>query len=235
MWVGGGRDTGRGGGGGWEKGMKWKTYIMALATIYCNRLRRYFYLLYTKELVFYITCRKSPQKIPICEDFTNWAKVIFLLLFFSKTVIEFILIQRFRFLKCILRTGFIGFNWVGEKVLRGDSTLSPISDKINSAPFPRLSPDNLKIGKWRVLAFSSFPWFRGMRVLLLYFFLFKIAILDKINEKFRCPSPQIKDGRKMARFRSSRTFMFDIGAIGGFCCSIFLILFKFVDIARTRD
>lgn len=116
MWVGGGRDTGRGGGGG--------------------RLRRYFYLLYTKELVFYITCRKSPQKIPICEDFTNWAKVIFLLLFFSKSVIEFILIQRFRFLKCILRTGFIGFNWVGEKVLRGDSTLSPISDKINSAPFP---------------------------------------------------------------------------------------------------
>lgn len=49
------------------------------------------------------------------------------------------------------------------------------------------------------------------------------------------PPPKIKDGRKMARFRSSRTFMFDIGAIGGFCCSIFLILFKFVDIARTRD
>lgn len=90
--------------------MKWKTYIMALATIYCNRLRRDFYLLYTKELVFYITCRKSPPKIPICEDFTNWAKEIFLLLFFSKSVIEFILIQRFRFLKCILRTGFIGFN-----------------------------------------------------------------------------------------------------------------------------
>lgn len=89
--------------------MKWKTYIMALATIYYNRLmRRYFYLLYTKELVFYITCRKSPPKIPICEDFTKWAKV--LLLFFSKSVIEFILIQRFRFLKCILRTGFIGYN-----------------------------------------------------------------------------------------------------------------------------
>ena len=90
--------------------MKWKTYIMALATIYCNRLRTYFYLLYTKELVLYITCRKSPPKIPICEDFNNWAKIIFLFLFFSKSVIEFILIQRFRFLKCILRIGFIGFN-----------------------------------------------------------------------------------------------------------------------------
>lgn len=205
---------------------------MALATIYCNRLRRYFYLLYTKELVFYITCRKSPQKIPICEDFTNWAKVIFLLLFFSKSVIEFILIQRFRFLKCILRTGFIGFNWVGEKVLRGDSTLSPISDKINSAPFPPISPDNLKIGKWRVLAFVQLSLISRDEGSAVIFFLFKIAILDKINKKFRCPSPQIKDGRKMARFRSSRTFMFDIGAIGGFCCSIFLILFKFVDIAR---
>lgn len=122
-WVGGGEIRV---GVGMGKKMKWKTYIMALATIYCNRLRRYFYLLYNKELVLYITCRKSPQKIPICEDFTNWAKIIFLFLFFSKSVIEFILIQRFRFLKCILRIGFIGFNWVGEKVSRGISTLSLI-------------------------------------------------------------------------------------------------------------
>jgi len=42
---------------------------------------------------------------------------------------------------------------VGEKVLQGVSTLSPISDKINSAPSPPLSPANLKIGKWRGLAF----------------------------------------------------------------------------------
>ena len=170
---------------------------MALATIYCNRLRRYFYLLYTKELVLYITCRKSPQKIPICEDFTNWAKIVFLFLFFSKSVIEFILIQRFRFLKCILRIGFIGFNWVGEKVLRGVSTLSPISDKINSAPFPPSPLPNLRLENGAFWPLSSFPWFRGMRVLLLYFILFKIAILDKINEKFRCPSSQIKDGRKI--------------------------------------
>lgn len=115
---------------------------------------------------------------------------------------------------------------------RGDSTLSPISDKINSAAFPHLSPDNLKIGKWRVLAFVQLSLISRDEGSVVIFFLFKIAILDKINEKFRCPSPQIKDGRKMARFRSSRTFMFDIGAIGGFCCSIFLILFKFVDIAR---
>lgn len=132
--------------------MKWKTYITALATIYCNRLRRYFYLLYTKELVFYITCRKSPQKIPICEDFTNWAKVIFLLLFFSKSVIEFILIQRFRFLKCILRTGFIGFNWVGEKVLLRGLYPFPNLGQNEFNPFPPLSPDNLKIEKWRILA-----------------------------------------------------------------------------------
>ena len=234
MWVGGGWDTGRGGDG--EKEWNGKPTLWLLLQFIITDWEGIFICFTLRNLFFYITCRKSLQKIPICEDFTNWAKIIFLLLFVSKSVIEFILIQRFRFLKCILRTGFIGFNWVGEKVLRGDSTLSPISDKINSAPFPRpLSPDSLKIGKWRVLAFSSFPWFRGMRVLLLYFFLFKIAILGKINEKFRCPSPQIKDGRKMARFRSSRTFMFDIGAIGGFCCSIFLILFEFVDIARTRD
>lgn len=100
------------------------------------------------------------------------------------------------------------------------------------SPFPPLSPDNLKIGKWRVLAFVQLSLISRDEGSAVIFFLFKIAILDKINKKFRCPSPQIKDGRKMARFRSSRTFMFDIGAIGGFCCSIFLILFKFVDIAR---
>ena len=147
MWVGGGDG---------EKEWNGKPTLWLLLQFIITDWEGIFICFTLRNLFFYITCRKSLQKIPICEDFTNWAKIIFLLLFVSKSVIEFILIQRFRFLKCILRIGFIGFNWVGEKVLRGDSTLSPISDKMKSAPFPPL-PRQFK--DWKMAHFGRYPAF----------------------------------------------------------------------------
>ena len=146
-------DTGRGPGGGGEKEWKGKPTLWLLLKYIVADWEGIFICFTLRNLFFNISyVLNVPKKSQYAKTSPTGQKKR-RLVSFSKSVIEFILIQRFRFLKCILRIGFIGFNLVGEKVLQGVSTLSPISDKINSAPSPPLSPANLKIGKWRGLAF----------------------------------------------------------------------------------